>query len=104
MVYVDNVQIPFKSGGRTMKMCHMVADTLDELHSMAAHLGISRRHFQNHTRYPHYDICKSKQTTALQLGAQLADRRTLIEKAKKLRNETLLNKVKQQHNLFSDNA
>lgn len=87
MVYVDDVQIPFKHHGRTMKMCHMVADSLDELHNMANAIGVSRHYFQSHTRYPHYDICKSKQLDAIARGARLANRRELLDTAKKLRTE-----------------
>ena len=43
-----------------MKMCHMLADTLDELHAMADRIGVARRHFQTDSSAPHYDICKSK--------------------------------------------
>lgn len=84
-VYVDEPIYPFQGkNGRKMMMCHMVADTLAELHAMAEQLGV-RRHFQAHTRYPHYDICKSKRAQALALGAlPCPDRKTLICKAKVL--------------------
>ena len=38
-VYIDNVNIPY---GR-MIMCHMMADTLEELHKMADTIGIKRK-------------------------------------------------------------
>lgn len=60
-VFVDDAKNPF---GR-MIMCHMRADTLDELHAMAVKIGVSRRHFQDHPRHPHYDICKSKREMAI---------------------------------------
>lgn len=84
-VYVDAPIYPFIGrSGRKMMMCHMVADTLAELHDMAEKLGV-RAHFQAHTRYPHYDICKSKRTQALSLGAMSCpDRKTLITKARAL--------------------
>lgn len=56
---------------RRMIMCHMIADTIGELHAMAARLGLKRKWFQ-HTRFdalPHYDICKTKRAEALALGA-----------------------------------
>lgn len=59
-VYVGPSLYPF---GRMM-MCHMVADTLDELHDMADIIGISRRHFQD-KRIPHYDICMAKRRLAV---------------------------------------
>lgn len=53
MVYVGkNI---YKYG--RMKMSHMAADTLDELHEMAVKIGVAKRHFQNKKGKPHYDIC-----------------------------------------------
>lgn len=64
-VYVDNINIQY---GR-MVMCHMMADTLEELHEMADKIGVQRRWFQNKPRFPHYDIAKSKKALAIQYGA-----------------------------------
>lgn len=63
-VYVDNAFIPF---GR-MVMCHMEADTLDELHEMADKLGLKRSWFQDKS-IPHYDVSKSIRAKAVELGA-----------------------------------
>ena len=41
-VYVDNMKAQF---GR-MIMCHMVADTDEELHAMAAKIGVQRKWHQ----------------------------------------------------------
>jgi hypothetical protein len=62
-VYVDN----YFANYRGMKMSHMTADTLEELHAMAERLDL-RQWFQN-TRTPHYDLCKSKRVEAIKLGA-----------------------------------
>jgi len=64
-VYVDNFNAQY---GR-MIMCHMMADSLDELHQMADKIGINRKWFQNKPRFPHYDIAKSKKALAIQHGA-----------------------------------
>lgn len=80
-VYVDESRYPY---GR-MIMCHMLADTVDELHEMADMIGVARRHFQNHST-PHYDICKAKRALAIDHGAEEADRsdmRRLIAKYRK---------------------
>lgn len=68
MVYVDDMQAKF---GR-MIMCHMVADTLEELHVMADKIGVSRKHYQGppKTRHPHYDICQSMRKQAVYFGAK----------------------------------
>lgn len=64
-VYVDNMRAKF---GR-MIMCHMMADTLKELHEMADKIGIKRKWFQDHKKYPHYDISLGKRNIALANGA-----------------------------------
>ena len=63
-VYVDDVFIPF---GR-MKMCHMIADTEEELHEMARKIGLKREWFQDTSR-PHYDVSKTKRAEAVRHGA-----------------------------------
>lgn len=66
-VYVDDMRASY---GR-MVMCHMVADTLQELHAMADRIGVARRWYQGPpvTRMPHYDICMSKRALAVEAGA-----------------------------------
>ncbi|KVP17110.1 DUF4031 domain-containing protein [Burkholderia ubonensis] len=65
-VYVDDMEAPF---GR-MKMCHMVADTDEELHAMAERIGVARKwHQKPGTARSHYDIAQSKKTLALAAGA-----------------------------------
>lgn len=79
-VYVDDPIWPF----RGMLMCHMLADTDEELHAMAGRIGIQRRWFQG-DKYPHYDICKSKRALAVAAGAIEIDRRQFVTLAQSLR-------------------
>ncbi len=79
-VYVD---APIHRHGR-MRMCHMVADTLDELHAMADIIGIKRRWFQRHPRHPHYDICKAKRALSIKAGAIAVTRRDLVAVLKRI--------------------
>ena len=67
-VYVDDMRASY---GR-MVMCHMVADTVVELHAMADTIGVARRWYQGPpvTRWPHYDIALSKRAAAVLAGAQ----------------------------------
>jgi len=60
-VYVDDMKAKF---GR-MVMCHMIADTEDELHAMADKIGVARRWYQG----DHYDIALSKRALAVEAGA-----------------------------------
>lgn len=66
-VYVDNMRAPY---GRLV-MCHMIADTDDELHAMAARIGVARRWWQAPPKvtHSHYDICLSKRALAVEFGA-----------------------------------
>lgn len=66
-VYVDDMKFAY---GR-MVMCHMLADTDDELHLMAARIGVARRWWQSpeKTSGSHYDIAQSKRAAAVQQGA-----------------------------------
>ncbi len=69
-VYVDNMRAKY---GR-MVMCHMLADTEEELHDMAQKIGVDRKwHQYPGTIKSHYDIALSKRATAIGLGAQEID-------------------------------
>lgn len=65
-VYVDAANLPF----RRMVMCHMVADSHEELVAMADRIGVSRRWIQKRgLPAEHFDICLSKKKLALAAGA-----------------------------------
>ena len=65
-VYVDDMRAKF---GR-MVMCHMIADTTDELLAMADRIGVARRWLQHAgTAHEHFDIAFSKRQTAIDAGA-----------------------------------
>lgn len=64
-VYVDDAVTPWR--GR--RWAHMMADTLDELHAMAARLGIPRRAFQDRRSGAHYDLTEDLREDALRMGA-----------------------------------
>lgn len=69
-VYVDNMATPY----RGMRMSHMLADRIEELHAMADQLGLRREWFQPAST-PHYDICQAKRRRAISLGAVEVGRR-----------------------------
>ncbi|QUN29514.1 DUF4031 domain-containing protein [Cupriavidus sp. KK10] len=75
-VYVDDMEASY---GR-MVMCHMLADTTEELLGMADKIGVDRKWLQKAgTHHEHFDIAKSKRTLAVQLGAVQIDRAGLVE-------------------------
>lgn len=87
-VYVDDVRHRF---GR-MVMCHLWADTADELHAFAAKLGLRRSWFQCPPKasWEHYDISLAKKVEALRNGAVLTDRYGPVEHVARLRGDTAM--------------
>lgn len=74
MVYVDEMRAPF---GR-MVLCHLVADSDEELHAMADKIGVSRQwHQKAGTYHSHYDIALSKRKLAIHFGAKEINRTEL---------------------------
>lgn len=63
-----------------MWMCHLLADSTDELLAMADRIGVSRRWIQAAgTAREHFDICKAKRALAVQAGAFEVSSRHLAE-------------------------
>lgn len=91
-VYVD----PLKNYGagdeaprcfRNVESCHMYADTLDELHTMAIRIGMRKSWFQNHQMLPHYDLVKSRRKLAVNAGVVEHSFREMVEFSRKIRND-----------------
>ena len=65
-VYVDSMRAKL---GR-MTMCHMVADSTEELLVMAEQIGVNRKWLQDAgTHREHFDIALSKRSLAVKYGA-----------------------------------
>lgn len=62
-------------------MSHMMADTLEELHSMADQIGVARRWFQG----GHYDVTQTKKLEALRRGAVECTTREMVSLRRRLR-------------------
>jgi hypothetical protein len=71
-VFVDDMRAPF---GR-MIMCHMWADTLDELMAMVDRIGVPRKWLQQPPKasWVHFDISLKKKALAIDAGAVLTDK------------------------------
>jgi len=77
-VYVDNMEAKF---GR-MIMCHMAADTSDELFEMADKIGVARKWVQDiGSAKEHFDISKSKKKLAIQHGAIQVSMKELVARS-----------------------
>lgn len=59
---------------------HLVSDfSVDELHKFARAVGLKRSWFQNHERYPHYDLTTNRiRNRAVKMGAKVVSSRQLI--------------------------
>lgn len=79
-VYVDDARHPF---GRYI-MCHLWADTEEELLAMVDRIGVDRKWIQGHptlssgkarkASWVHFDIVKTKRALAVKAGAIETDR------------------------------
>ncbi len=78
-VYVDDMRAQF---GR-MIMCHMIADTTDELLAMAFRIGVARRWLQHAgTSREHFDISLGRRALAVKSGAVEITQRELVKMRK----------------------
>jgi hypothetical protein len=71
-VYVDDWRQRATIRQREDRWSHLLADDPDELHDMAARLGIPLRGYQRHRRSAalnHYDLPESLRLQAIELGA-----------------------------------
>ena len=82
-VYVDRA----RNGFGRMLMCHMIADTPDELHAMADRIGVARRWFQTPPKasFWHYDIAQTKRALAIAAGAIDCERNAFVEHLRRIR-------------------
>jgi len=71
-VYVDDVRHSFGN----MIMCHLWADTLEELLAMVDEIGVQRKWIQKPPKasWVHFDIALSKKALAIKAGAILTDK------------------------------
>lgn len=98
-VYVDDMyKYPMGQFNR-MKMSHMIADTEEELHSMAARIGVARKWYQG----DHYDICMSMRNKAISYGAVAITLKELAIKSKEQRKSKITQLIpNEEADMFSD--
>jgi hypothetical protein len=87
-VYVDDMYLDSMGQFGRMKMSHMLADTDDELHAMAARIGVARRWWQDPAKRgistSHYDVCLTKRELAIRCGAvAITDRQAACMSARR---------------------
>lgn len=67
--YVDTVRSYPHAGLRFTEFCHLLADTREELHAIAAQVGMPRYTFQDHPYRWHYDLPGPLRGLAIEQGA-----------------------------------
>lgn len=77
-VYVDDHRSPLP--GRFQGWSHLAADSVEELHALAAKIGLKRSWFQPHGLMNHYDVSESKRRQAIRAGAVAVTARDLVRK------------------------
>jgi len=101
MVYVDDM----KAGFGRMVMCHMAADTTEELLAMAAAIGVNEKWIQYPgTAKEHFDICLSKRARAVKLGARQVTQRELVELVERKRSPQAFAQLPQWRDDFFPDA
>jgi len=84
-VYVDPIMTTLMNKNwKYPRGCHLVADTVVELHVFAACLGLKRIWYQ-HKTMPHYDLTINKRREAVKLGAIEIDAREFVNLLRKQR-------------------
>ena len=65
-MYVDNAFVE----RRGRHWCHLLADSVEELHEFAASIGLSKHAFHRAARIPHYDITEPQRQLVLAKGVR----------------------------------
>lgn len=77
-VYVDPL---IDYGWKLGPSCHLIADTVEELHTFAATIGMKRSWFQlSRQEMPHYDLTARRRADAVKKGAIEINRRETVDK------------------------
>lgn len=85
--YVDSL---VDYGWRLGPSCHLIADSIEELHEFARAIGLKRDWFQGppKARCPHYDLTSKRRERALARGALALKRSEFVMKMREIRSLT----------------
>lgn len=84
--YVDRLRsFGWVMYGKQVQSCHLIADTLEELHTFAAKIGMKQEWFQNKASLPHYDLVPVKRAWAVHNGAIELEDKPFVEKMRELK-------------------
>lgn len=84
-VYVDRIRLYPNAVLRHKKWCHMIADSIKELHEMAELINLRTGYAQYKNGLVHYDLTPSKRELAIRKGAIMLGREAFIKKIQEVR-------------------
>lgn len=88
-VYVDDLQVCVRSKKWPYGFaCHLVADSVEELHYFAGRMRLKPAWFQDQSRLPHYDLTKNMRLLAVKFGAVEIDNKKFGEIIRKYRSRS----------------
>ena len=93
-IYVDSLRdYGWILRGRSVKSCHLLADTEDELDRFAASIGLKIR-WKMRGSIVHYDLVASMRRKAVESGAEEVDGRRLLGILRRIRKSNKEEQIK----------
>ena len=88
-VYVDEICPCIRSAKwHYDQSCHLVADSVEELHYFAGRMRLKPAWFQDKPELPHYDLTRNFRLLAVKLGAVEVNNYKIIELMKMYRSRS----------------
>lgn len=85
-VYVDKMMVCLRNKNWPYSQaCHLVADSVQELHIFAWKIGLHKSWFRDKPELPHYDLTYGMRNRAVFFGAIEVDSKKIVEMMKKNR-------------------
>ena len=85
-VYVDEMMVCLRNRNWPYSQaCHLVADSVEELHYFAGRMRLKPAWFQDKPELPHYDLTRGMRRVAVKLGAIEVNRYKISELMKQNR-------------------
>ena len=87
-VYVDEMAVSLRNKNWPYSQsCHLVADSVEELHYFAGRMRLKPSWFQDKPELPHYDLTRGMRLVAVKLGAIEVNRYKISELMKMYRSK-----------------
>ncbi len=88
-VYVDEMIVCLRNRNWPYShACHLVADSVEELHYFAGRMRLKPSWFQDKPELPHYDLTRGMRILAVKLGAIEVNRKKISDLMQKNRSRS----------------